>query len=120
MARSFPLDAPSAAAVRQFVRGAVGELAERVPTDDAVLLANELAANAIRHAGGERFSVAVQRQPDGTVEIGVTDPDPHPPALAHPSPDATGGRGLPIVDQLSRRWGVRRVPEGGKCVWFDL
>lgn len=120
MARNFPSEARSAAAVRQFVRGAVGELGDRVASEDAVLLASELAANAIRHAAGERFSVAVRRQPDGTMEIGVTDADPRPLAPALAPPDATGGRGLPIVDVMARRWGVRRAPGGGKCVWFDL
>ena len=36
-----------------------------------------------------------------------------------PSVEATGGRGIPLVDQLSSVWGVDRTNDG-KRVWFEL
>jgi hypothetical protein len=37
-----------------------------------------------------------------------------------PSPEAEGGRGLWLLDQLARAWGVNRHPDGGKVVWCTL
>jgi hypothetical protein len=37
-----------------------------------------------------------------------------------PAPEAEGGRGLWLVDQLARAWGVNRHPDGGKIVWCTL
>lgn len=33
---------------------------------------------------------------------------------------AASGRGLVLVERLSHRWGVTRVPGAGKSVWFEL
>ena len=37
-----------------------------------------------------------------------------------PDPEAEGGRGLWLVEQLARAWGVNRHPDGGKVVWCTL
>jgi hypothetical protein len=37
-----------------------------------------------------------------------------------PDLEAEGGRGLWLVEQLARAWGVRPAPEGGKTVWCAL
>ena len=34
--------------------------------------------------------------------------------------EAEAGRGLLLVERLSRAWGVYRPPEGGKVVWCVL
>lgn len=34
--------------------------------------------------------------------------------------DAEGGRGLFVVESLSRRWGIYRPAAGGKIVWSEL
>ncbi|WP_344894731.1 ATP-binding protein [Streptosporangium longisporum] len=34
--------------------------------------------------------------------------------------DATGGRGLQIVESLTDDWGVTTLPSGGKIVWFVM
>jgi hypothetical protein len=54
--------------------------------------------------------------------VGVYDGSPRLLRLAvEPGdPEAEGGRGLLIVDQLASRWGVRHSREGGKVIWCLL
>jgi hypothetical protein len=40
--------------------------------------------------------------------------------LQEPAPDSEGGRGLRLVESMSRRWGCYHPPAGGKIVWFEL
>lgn len=86
---------------------------------DAVLVVSELLSNAIRHARplpGESVQVAWALDEDA-VEVAVSDGGaPTRPAPAQPSLSALGGRGLGIVDYLSRRWGVRS-DDSGMTVW---
>ena len=42
------------------------------------------------------------------------------PAPGRPRLEAEGGRGLFLVEQLARSWGVNRHPDGGKVVWCVL
>jgi anti-sigma regulatory factor (Ser/Thr protein kinase) len=90
------------------------ELAWRVE-----LVVTELATNAVRHAR-TLFTVAMTW--DGRrLRIEVSDAQPLPPPAVQglPSPDATGGRGLLLVEQLCDRWGYDRH-ERGKTIWCDL
>jgi hypothetical protein len=58
--------------------------------------------------------VAVSITADNLVRIGVSDVKRQYDLRAtRPEPDATGGRGLLFVDELSRDWGVIATPEGG-------
>jgi anti-sigma regulatory factor (Ser/Thr protein kinase) len=115
----FPALPRSASQVRTFVSGAVARLAPAVDLDDAVLAADELAANAIRHARTRFFRVDVALRL-GALWVGVTDDDPTPPALASADLAAGGGRGLPLVAALSDRWGIATGRGGGKCVWYEM
>ena len=89
---------------------------------DAVLVVSELLSNAIRHARplpGASVQVAWAVD-DGAVEVAVSDGGaPTRPYPAHASVSALGGRGLDIVDYLSRTWGVRTDPDG-HTVWAVL
>jgi anti-sigma regulatory factor (Ser/Thr protein kinase) len=85
----------------------------------AELVVTELATNAVRHAR-TLFTVAMTW--DGRrLRIEVSDAQPVPPRTVQeaPSPDATGGRGLLLVEQLSDRWGYH-PHERGKTIWCDL
>jgi hypothetical protein len=116
--------------VRRFARGpqslrrARGFVAEtlngwglRSVTDDAVLVGNELAANAVMHAASD-FSVAVSRRGD-RVRIEVGDSSTGAPTPRRPGPGRLGGRGLVIVGHVATHWGHRLVGTG-KVVWADL
>jgi anti-sigma regulatory factor (Ser/Thr protein kinase) len=89
---------------------------------DAALVVSELLSNAIRHAHplpGARLQVTWVLDA-GSIEVTVTDGGSctRPHAL-RPSASTLGGRGLGIVEHLSRRWGVR-TDDLGLTVWAIL
>jgi anti-sigma regulatory factor (Ser/Thr protein kinase) len=110
------LDTTSIRRVRQLVR----ELLDGHPgvlRDDAVLVADELVSNAIQHGQGPR-SCRLALIDDGRgLLVEVTDSGPGAPAVR--TPDATGGRGLLLVDRLTNAWGVRWFG-GRKTVWAEM
>ena len=85
---------------------------------DAVLLASELATNAVLHARSA-FEVAVSTD-DDHLRIEVSDNDPGVPQVQWVPAGATSGRGLLIVETLASAWGVSPTEGGGKTVWFEL
>jgi anti-sigma regulatory factor (Ser/Thr protein kinase) len=106
----------SRAIVRDVGAGLPGDV-----LDDAELLVSELVSNAVRHGGsgirirvhhdGAMLTVCVYDEGAGLPAMGVEAPDPA----------AASGRGLRMVEQLSRRWGVEVNQHGpGKAVWFQL
>lgn len=83
----------------------------------AVLVASELATNAIVHTS-DGFTVSVRA--NNVVRVEVSDKSPDPPQLAaSPVPARAGGLGLQIVDQFSDRWGSI-VNQDGKTVWAEV
>ncbi|RJK96334.1 SpoIIE family protein phosphatase [Vallicoccus soli] len=93
--------------------GGAGDLAEV-----AQLCVSEVVTNAVLHAASPaRLRLAW----DGAVlRVEVRDEGaPFRTALRVPGEEDTHGRGLVLLDALSRRWGLHEV-EGGKAVWFEL
>ncbi|MFY1659198.1 ATP-binding protein [Micromonospora sp. WMMD1274] len=84
--------------------------------DDAVLIADELVANAVRHGGGcPRLYIHA----DGTsVTIAAVDGSAIVPRRR--DPDRDGGRGLAIIEALGAEWGVTDFSDGHKRVWARL
>ena len=89
---------------------------------DAALVVSELVGNAVRHASplpGGALRVEWSIHPD-TVEIAVTDGgSSEVPVAVHADEAAIGGRGLSIVEALSRTWGTRRAARG-MVVWAHV
>lgn len=83
--------------------------------DALQLLISELVGNAVRHG---QPPVTYDIAPDaGDLLLTVADGDPTPPGDGTCSgPDAEGGRGLFLVDALSKQWGWTPA-ECGKQVW---
>ena len=105
-------------AARDFVAGALEEQGFAGDTDVVLLLASELVTNAVRHAATP-FEITVDVD-DRQVRVAVTDGDAaHAPAMRHPGPEDTNGRGLMLVDQLAAVWGSNQVGRS-KSVWFTL
>jgi CheY-like chemotaxis protein/anti-sigma regulatory factor (Ser/Thr protein kinase) len=92
-----------------------------VPDDEAqaaILIIDELIANAITHTTGPT-EIVLTRQ--GTmVRVEVQDPSDRLPRLRRTSEDDVGGRGLQIVAKLASDWGSDLRDEGGKTVWFEI
>ncbi|MGW4803402.1 ATP-binding protein [Kitasatospora sp. NPDC004272] len=89
-------------------------------SDAARLVVSELATNAVRARGGPHgFTLSLVLR-GGSLLVQVGDHDPRPPRPRPAGPDATGGRGLHLVDELSSRWGYYRTSPHGKVVWAEL
>jgi anti-sigma regulatory factor (Ser/Thr protein kinase) len=85
---------------------------------DAVLVAAELLANAVDHAGGPLALELGRRH--GWLRVAVSDPDSALLRRADPYvPDRPHGHGLMIVDRIAADWGTS-PDRGGKTVWADL
>ena len=88
--------------------------------DRAMLVVSELVTNAVVHTHGPlrlRVELVSER-----LHLAVADQSPRLLGLAaRPGdPDAEGGRGLLVVDQLASSWGMQHPPEGGKVIWCVL
>ncbi|HEV2346612.1 MAG TPA: ATP-binding protein, partial [Actinocrinis sp.] len=86
-------------------------------TETVELLVSELVTNAIQHAGGE-IRLRLQRNETGLL-CEVCDRTRTPPELQELSATAERGRGILLVNELSRKWGHRRTATG-KIVWFTM
>ncbi|MFF0445527.1 ATP-binding protein [Streptomyces sp. NPDC004609] len=90
--------------------------------DSALLVLSELLTNAVCHAftAPEReIETRCTRSPEG-LRIEVRDAGEGRPVPSAPAPEATGGRGLWLVDALADRWGVTEREGPGKVVWAEL
>jgi anti-sigma regulatory factor (Ser/Thr protein kinase) len=67
------------------------------------LVVTELVSNAVRHAGGDILLVIEDTPAARRVE--VWDTSTVPPRMQDGSLDGESGRGLMLVDALSRTWG---------------
>ncbi|MFC4060618.1 ATP-binding protein [Planomonospora corallina] len=86
--------------------------------DDCVLIVSELVTNAVRHGGA---ACALRLGGNGAYVYGeLFDPGAGTPRVCEAGTEATGGRGLQIVDALADEWGVSWPDSGGKVVWFLL
>ncbi|MEU8817358.1 ATP-binding protein [Actinoplanes sp. NPDC048796] len=84
-------------------------------SDTLLVVATELASNALRHARS-RAVVALLRTPDAVI-IDVADRDPRGrPAVDAARPRRSGGLGLPLTEKLALDVGWYPAA-GGKHVW---
>ena len=118
-----PPDPRSVREARSAVRRAMKIWGMGDLSGDTELLASELVANAVEHAGGESIGFALRRQVDvagqPAVICEVSDTSTTRPTVREAGPDAERGRGLMIVAALASGSGVRASP-GGKTTWFTL
>lgn len=84
---------------------------------DCLLVVSELMSNAVKAGcGTTRLTVEIHRD---HVRIAADDDAPGLPQRVTVGPGSRDGRGLAIVENLSRAWGVNRQ-ENGKQVWADI
>lgn len=106
--------------VREHVREAVGDVDG---VDDVVLVASELAGNAIRHSmsgsPGGSFVLELAEFQDAW-HVRVTDQGGSAGPTSGTAAEADeAGRGLPIVIALARAWGVIG-DSAGRTVWAEI
>lgn len=102
-------------------------------TETAALLVSELVTNAIAHAGdaidspealselaGGVNPVMLGLSYQGSLLIKLWDQSSIPPRRRVAADDAESGRGLALVDALSKEWGCEVLATGGKIVWLVL
>lgn len=90
--------------------------------DDAVLVTSELVTNALVHTAGGRIACRLHGTAD-RIRIEVEDQDGGPtlPTALRAGPDDQHGRGLLLVDALSRDWGVTPLTgRPAQVVWAEL
>jgi anti-sigma regulatory factor (Ser/Thr protein kinase) len=117
---SLPAEPRSASAARAWVREHCADLCHSTVCEDVTLVTSELFANACLHGRGP-VQLSLVRGP-GHVQLHVSDRGPgwgNGTVPDGPLPEDEHGRGLLIVNALSRAWGMTMRPEG-HTVWAEF
>jgi hypothetical protein len=121
----------SARAAREFTVATLHEWQLESLTEDALVIASELATNAILHGTPAATGDTASDPERACVELSwclqasrlicvVTDQAATPPAVAAQDPEAESGHGLQIVGALAVAWGWTILDTGEKAVWAAL
>ncbi|ETA00581.1 ATP-binding protein [Frankia sp. CcI156] len=115
---------PTAAAVPEVRTSTVRTLTEWSVDTDAVssaeLVVCELASNAVKASRPEDVVAIRLTATGGNVLVEVWDGNDTAPRIESPDVFSEDGRGLLMVDALSRQWSWWRVKTGGKVVWAEI
>ncbi|MFI9011163.1 ATP-binding protein [Actinosynnema sp. NPDC053489] len=110
---------PPLAQIRQWLTTVLADLAEDV-LQDLLLVCTELVSNAYDHACAPRRLRVHRSHNRQSLRVEVDDGSPDRLPVAGSSRLGTfRGRGLIMVDNLSRRWGTRLCADG-KTVWAEV
>ena len=113
-----PQELSSAAAAREFVRETVADWGLEPVLDDALLVASELATNAVMHAHSAcriRLTLTPSSLRIDVIDMGAGTPEPQPESFTEEH-----GRGLHLIGALTTAWGLEMVPGEGKVVWAEI
>ena len=119
---TFPCDATAPQRARAFCLECVRDVSRTGSgasdtVGDCLIVVSELISNAVK-AGSAIVGLIVDVHRDH-VRITAEDDAPGVPQRVTVGPDDRYGRGLAIVESLSRSWGVHRQANG-KSVWADV
>ena len=110
-------DPRAARRAREFISRFVTDPALTELRETCVLLVSEVVTNALRHTDGA-VTLELWRYPD-RLRVEVSDETSRGVVAAGADLLDEAGRGVPLMDALSSRWGS--APDGdGKVVWFEL
>ena len=112
-----PLDRGAPAAARRAVTAVLAGWGFTDPDwlDSAAVVVSELVTNAVRHGGG---CIELQLEAhDERVVVSVADGSSVVPRRR--DPDDVGGRGIALIEAMSRGWTVQNY-EGGKRVRVEM
>ena len=119
VAQGFEPTAESVGAARRYAVSSLRLVRAESLQDDVRTVVSELATNAVLHAQTV-FTVSVSVV-SRRLHIAVTDGSPTRPRPSRlRDQQASTGRGLHIVAELSAAWGVEPAGAGGKTIWCDL
>ncbi|MFH9014798.1 ATP-binding protein [Streptomyces sp. NPDC017943] len=99
-----------------------GIQADEPLAETLILLVSELVTNAVLHTGRPALlllSLPPVVTDEATVRLEVADRSGRAPVPRCAGDEATGGRGLALVDGLADRWGWS-VEAGGKRIWCEV
>lgn len=113
-----PPSPASPRAARRVVAAVLTDLGRDDLLDDVDLVVSELVANAVMHARTD-LELTVQ-EAGGGVRVAVSDGSRVQPHWTPASATAISGRGLILVRQLCREWGVEPHGDHGKTVWAQI
>jgi anti-sigma regulatory factor (Ser/Thr protein kinase) len=117
---------------REFTRQTLRHWQLNDQIDSAEIIVSELVTNGVKTTGlpqpqpkwsdirGHHVIGVQLRLLDASLYVEVWDPGTGTPVVPEQHPDAEGGRGLFLVEALSKRWDVYRPRNGGKIVWAEL
>ncbi|MEW5653739.1 ATP-binding protein [Streptomyces cinereoruber] len=118
--QTLPREPRSAAVARRLVRTALTVWGLEPLIEDATLVITELVSNAVDHGRLPSIRVIVSRSSANGIRLGVVDRSKTVPTLrTHADEEQTRGRGLLLVDALTKRWGTE-LYRWGKQVWAEL
>ena len=115
--RELPPELSAVGEARHWASSQCAEVLDEEARQVLELLVSEVVANAVLHGAGW-LTVALGCAP-GEVVVAVEDASSVPPQVKTVGPEATGGRGVALVEALAREWGWQPHPPG-KRVWFRL
>ncbi|MCU1395880.1 MAG: ATP-binding protein [Ilumatobacteraceae bacterium] len=91
----------------------------RDAVERAELLVSELVSNAVLYGSGPIRLELTEVDRGRRVRIEVCDRGAGQPRMRHAAPEDLSGRGLQLVDELSRGWGSATI-DGETSVWFEV
>ena len=115
---SFTIELPADTSAPRLARREIAaRLGEHPRRDDLLLCVSEVVTNAVLHAhSAARLQVTIVGD---ELRVEVTDHDPTVPTRRQHDQAAPTGRGLHLLDALTRSWGTAPAA-GGKIVWFEF
>lgn len=122
-AQDLPSEAASPGIARNVTKDTLARWSLGHFYDDAAVVVSELVTNAIRYglcpAAREPLRLVLARYESQLVCM-VTDPTDTAPTMQEPDWVAETGRGLHIIEAMSRAWGWTPLLGGGKAVWASF
>ncbi|WP_326740661.1 ATP-binding protein [Streptomyces sp. NBC_01022] len=87
--------------------------------DCAEIIISELLTNVVDHTETDLSTIFIERKSSIGVRIAVSDQSHAVPCVKSATGDAESGRGLRLVDALSRVWGYD-THSWGKVTWAEI
>jgi anti-sigma regulatory factor (Ser/Thr protein kinase) len=116
---ALPRHPASVGAARRFLARTCEEWHVSACADAGVLVVSELAANAVQHTV-DQVKVVLVSDGAGMVRVGVRDQARDAPVTVDADRESLSGRGLVVVEALSRACGALPTGDGGKLVWARI